>query len=55
MFHFESGSPTTVAPRAPQWRLQASLKLSFFGLAGIVIMIVSGGIAIYVSHFHLWD
>jgi hypothetical protein len=29
-------------------------EVFLFWIAGTVIMILSGGIAIYSSHFHLW-
>jgi hypothetical protein len=33
----------------------SKLEVFLFWTAGIVIMIFSGGVAIYASHLHLWD
>jgi hypothetical protein len=30
------------------------LELFFFWTTGVAIMILSGAVAIYASHFHLW-
>jgi hypothetical protein len=32
----------------------SQLEIAVFWIAGIVITILSGGVAVYASHFHLW-
>jgi hypothetical protein len=31
------------------------VEVLLFWASGIVVMILSGAVAIYASHFHLWD
>jgi cytochrome c-type biogenesis protein CcmH/NrfF len=33
----------------------SQLEVVLFWASGIVIMMISGGVAIYASHFHLWN
>jgi hypothetical protein len=33
----------------------SQLEVFLFWVVGIVITILSGGVAIYASHLHLWD
>jgi hypothetical protein len=33
----------------------SQLEVAVFWIIGIVVMILSGGVAIYASHYHLWD
>jgi hypothetical protein len=33
----------------------SQLEIVLFWLTGVVIALLSGGVAIYASRFHLWD
>jgi hypothetical protein len=51
-----AGGPAAMRFSESQSRARPSqLEIFIFWISGVVIMIVSGGVAIYASHFHLWN
>jgi hypothetical protein len=49
---FHEGNPRLNARRAMS--LPGKFEVFLFWLVGIVITVLSGAVAIYATHFHLW-
>jgi hypothetical protein len=46
--------PSGIVQREPSMPPPSQLEVVAFWITGIVITILSGGVAIYASHHHLW-
>jgi hypothetical protein len=55
MQHRNQGARTISAAKSRKLGPPSQLEVVLFWIVGMVTTILSGGVAIYASHFHLWN